>query len=84
MRRRALFPEFVSSLPDAPKNFEIGPDRLLASTRATREIQLYQALKLAAGTFPPPTTLPESVDAATARLYKGGNGGGRNPAAAVL
>jgi hypothetical protein len=26
----------------------------------------------------------ESVDLTTGRLYKGGNGGGRNPAAAVL
>jgi hypothetical protein len=28
--------------------------------------------------------LPESVDAATPALYKSTNGGGRNPAAAVL
>ena len=78
-----MFPKFV---PGArmPQNFETGPERLLASTRPVREIQPYQALNLAAGGLLPPPTTVESVDAAPARLYKDANGGGRNPAAAVL
>jgi hypothetical protein len=67
-----------------PENFETGPERLLASTRAGREIQPHQAFNVAAGMLPPSAPPLESVDAATAGLYKGGNGGGRNPAAAVL
>jgi hypothetical protein len=55
-----------------------------AITGATVEIQPRQWL------IQPPETLfaakarAESVDAANPRLYKGGDGGGRNPAAAVL
>jgi len=67
-----------------PQNLETGPERPPASSAAVQEIQPYQALNLAAEALPPPAIIPESVDAATARLYKGGNGGGRNPAAAVL
>ena len=78
-----MFPKFVAALPDT-QNFETGPERPLASSRAVREIQPHQALNPAAGAPSPPATPLESVDAATAHLYKGGNGGGRNPAAAVL
>jgi len=67
-----------------PPNSGTRPERPLASSRPVREIQPYQNLNPAPEAPPPPATAPESVDAATARLYKGGHGGGRNPAAAVL
>jgi hypothetical protein len=51
---------------------------------AAREIQPHQYLiSLFAAGFPVPKE-PLGVDAAWPALYKTGNGGGRNPAAAVL
>jgi hypothetical protein len=51
---------------------------------AAREIQPHQHLiSVFRRAFRPPGS-PEGVDAAKRALYKGANGGGRNPAAAVL
>jgi hypothetical protein len=60
------------------------PEALSAINGAAPEIQPHQHLIRA---FHPPSRAregPESVDAARRALYKTGNGGGRNPAAAVL
>src|SRR3981081_154947 len=62
----------------------VAPEMPSAISGATGEIQPHQQLirGLQAG-FPVPARA-ESVDAAKPALYKGANGGGRNPAAAVL
>jgi hypothetical protein len=55
-----------------------------AITGCIAEIQPHQSL---IGILPPTCRspgMPESVDAAKCSLYKGGHGGGRNLAAAVL
>jgi len=55
-----------------------------AITGTSEEIQPHQHL---IGTLGPALSVPagpESVDASWRALYKTGNGGGRNPAAAVL
>jgi hypothetical protein len=55
-----------------------------AITGAAGEIQPHQHLIGAAGPGAPVPEGPESVDAWERALYKTGNGGGRNPAAAIL
>jgi len=62
----------------------VRPETQSAITGAAREIQPHQHLT---GTLPPGFRAPgrtEGVDAAKPALYKTRNGGGRNPAAAVL
>jgi hypothetical protein len=49
-----------------------------------RKFNLISTLSLLSKRAPGLSQGPESVDAAIGGLYKGGNGGGRNPAAAVL
>jgi len=60
------------------------PESAVSPYGAAWEIQPHQHLigVFAAGL--PVQRRPESVDAAKRALYKTGNGGGRNPAAAVL
>jgi len=48
------------------------------------EIQPHQHVIGVLRASPPVRGGPEAVDAAKCALYKGANGGGRNPAAAVL
>jgi hypothetical protein len=55
-----------------------------AITGATAEIQPHQCLMGALRPGWPVPAAAESVDAAKPSLYKGLDGGGRNPAAAVL
>jgi hypothetical protein len=55
-----------------------------ANTGAAGEIQPHQHLIGAQGPDFPVPEQSESVDAAKRALYKTGNGGGRNPAAAIL
>jgi hypothetical protein len=55
-----------------------------AITGTSEEIQPHQHLIGTLGLALPVPARPESVDASRRALYKTGNGGGRNPAAAVL
>jgi len=55
-----------------------------ANTGTSEEIQPHQHLIDTVGPAPPVPAGPESVDGSGRALYKTGNGGGRNPAAAVL
>jgi hypothetical protein len=55
-----------------------------AITGAAQEIQPHQHLISILATGFPAAGGPEGVDAARRALYKTANGGGRNPAAAVL
>jgi len=55
-----------------------------AITGTSEEIQPHQQLIGGLQPGPPVPAGPESVDAHGRALYKTGNGGGRNPAAAVL
>jgi hypothetical protein len=57
---------------------------LPAITGMVREIQPHQYLTDVCDRPSAPSAGAESVDAASPALYKGANGGGRNPAAAVL
>jgi hypothetical protein len=67
-----------------PHLISVAPGPPSAINGAAREIQPHQQLigVFRAG-FPAPGS-PEDVDAAQRALYKTLNGGGRNPAAAVL
>jgi hypothetical protein len=55
-----------------------------ANTGTSEEIQPHQHLIDALGAARSVPAGPESVDGPQRALYKTGNGGGRNPAAAVL
>jgi hypothetical protein len=55
-----------------------------ALTGPPREIQPHQHLISFCGRSPRFRGIGKGVDAAKRGLYKGANGGGRNPAAAVL
>jgi hypothetical protein len=59
----------------------VAPGTPSANNGAEREIQPHQHLIGVSGRA---GRNPESVDAAKRALYKTANGGGRNPAAAVL
>jgi hypothetical protein len=62
----------------------IAPETQSAINGAAREIQPHQHLISMFRRAFLPRASPEGVDAAKRPLYKGANGGGRNPAAAVL
>jgi hypothetical protein len=62
----------------------VAPKTQPAINGAAQEIQPRQQLIRVFETGSPAQARPESVDAAKCALYKTGNGGGRNPAAAVL
>ena len=61
-----------------------GAQKRLSPYRAAQEIQPHQQLIRLAGLPPEAPGSLLGVDAAKPALYKDGNGGGRNPAAAVL
>src|SRR5882724_8741628 len=73
-KKPRIMPHLISVVPGAPP----------AINGAAQEIQPHQHLISAFGPGFPAPGGPEGVDAARRDLYKTGNGGGRNPAAAVL
>jgi hypothetical protein len=73
-KKPRIIGHLLAAIPRAPS----------AITGTSGEIQPHQHLIDAAQPDLPVPTGPESVDAQGRALYKTGNGGGRNPAAAVL
>jgi hypothetical protein len=83
----AAFPCEVpgSNSPLVVQELQIGRTRRLpAITWQPAEIQPHQYVTYNSQQADRPCRTPEIVDATKPCLYKGGDGGGRNPAAAVL
>jgi hypothetical protein len=84
-RAAFLFEASESNSPLVVQELQIGgTSPLPAITRQPAEIQPHQYFTYNSQQAERPSRTPESVDATRPCLYKGADGGGRNPAAAVL